>query len=49
MKCALSPPQLGGDTTGVLGDGVEDAVALAAGCIEIVGPQREAVAEPLTL
>jgi hypothetical protein len=43
-KGKLPPPRLGGDVARVLGYGVEDAVALASGGIEIVRFQGEAMA-----
>ena len=39
------PPRLGGDVTGFLGHGVEDAIALAPSSFEIVSFQGEAMAD----
>ena len=43
------PPRLVGDVTGFFGHGVENAIALASGGIEIVRFQGEAMADPATL
>jgi hypothetical protein len=48
-KAMKPPPRLGGDVTGFLGHGVEDAIALAPSSFEIVSFQGEAMADPATL